>query len=219
MRKEPGLLDKVRSYFGGTPHRPRNIILHIHGGGFISQSSYFHQMYTRNWSNSLDTAIFSVDYRLAPNSPYPAPLDDCYQVYMWLSTYLHKVFDVPPQNIVVVGDSAGGNIIASLTGLLIKLQHPVPKGIVLVYPALSLNFNGYSPSLLSSLDDMLLPHTFLKMCLSCYVPEEVRAELDPFASPVRLSDNLLRKYPPCRMFVGNRDPMHDDCCRLTERLM
>jgi len=118
-----------------------------------------------------------------------------------------------------VGDSAGGNIIAALAGLLVKLHHPPPKGIVLVYPALSLTFNTYSPSLLNSLDDMLLSHTFLKMCMSCYVPEEVRAELDPFASPILFSDYILGGFPACRMFVGNRDPFHDDCCRLAERLM
>lgn len=154
------------------------MILHIHGGGFISQTSYVHQLYTRNWANNLNTAIFSVDYRLAPDFPYPAALDDCYQAYMWVLSYLHKVFgidysyiDFEPKNIVLVGDSAGGNIISSLTGLLIKLKQPVPKGIVMVYPALSLALNNYSPSLLTSLDDMMLPHTFLKMCLSSYVPE------------------------------------------------
>lgn len=131
----------------------------------------------------------------------------------------YSIADVPAQSVVLVGDSAGGNIIAALTGLLVKLSHPVPKGIVMVYPALSLTFSSYSPSLLNSLDDMLLPHTFLKMCLSCYVPEEIRAELDPFVSPIRFSDEILSKFPPCRMFVGNRDPFHDDCCRLAERLM
>jgi hormone-sensitive lipase len=83
--------------------------------------------------------------------------------------------DIHPQNIILVGDSAGGNIIASLTGLLIKLKYPTPKGIVLIYPTLNLTFSSYSPSVLSSLDDMILPHTFLKLCLSCYVPEECRA--------------------------------------------
>lgn len=83
--------------------------------------------------------------------------------------------DITPEDIVLVGDSAGGNIIASLTGLLIKLKQRLPSGIVLIYPTLNLTFNSYSPSILASLDDAILPHTYLKLCLSSYLPENRRA--------------------------------------------
>lgn len=94
MKNRPNFLQKIGSYmkFGSKPKTPESVILHIHGGGFISQSSYVHQLYTRNWANNLNTAIFSVDYRLAPDYQYPAALDDCYQAYMWMISYLHKVF-------------------------------------------------------------------------------------------------------------------------------
>jgi hormone-sensitive lipase len=60
---------------------------------------------------------------------------------------------------------------AALTTLLIKWNLPRPDGLVLVYPALNLNFNNYTPSLLSSLNDMILPHTFLKICLTAYLKD------------------------------------------------
>jgi len=69
----------------------------------------------------------------------------------------------------LVGDSAGGNLVAALTNLLISLKIRVPDGLVLVYPALNLNYYGYTPSLLNALNDMILPHTFLKICLKSYL--------------------------------------------------
>lgn len=75
-----------------------------------------------------------------------------------------------------MGDSAGGNLAAALTTLLIEWNLPKPDGLVLVYPALNLNINEYTPSLLHALNDMILPHTFLKICLRAYIKD---ASLDP----------------------------------------
>lgn len=57
---------------------PKAVIFHIHGGGFISMSSFIHQTYTRVWSNNLEVPIVSVDYRKAPEHPYPEGLKDCF---------------------------------------------------------------------------------------------------------------------------------------------
>jgi hormone-sensitive lipase len=56
---------------------PKELIFHIHGGGFISMSSFIHQAYTRIWAQNLDTPIISVDYGKAPDRPYPMGLYDC----------------------------------------------------------------------------------------------------------------------------------------------
>ena len=58
-----------------------NIIIHMHGGGFIASSSFTHQNYTRNWALTLDVPIFSIEYRLSPEHPFPAALDDVWQTY------------------------------------------------------------------------------------------------------------------------------------------
>lgn len=68
------------------------IIIHIHGGGFISTSSRNHEIYTRKWANSLKLPIFAIDYRLAPEHPYPAALDDCWQAYNWIINYAYDFF-------------------------------------------------------------------------------------------------------------------------------
>ena len=61
-------------------------IIHFHGGGFCSSSSGAHQNYTRIWAIEMGIPIFSVDYRLAPDYPYPHALNDCYQGYVWIVT-------------------------------------------------------------------------------------------------------------------------------------
>ena len=66
----------------------QKIIIHFHGGAFISQSSDVAQPYLRRWAKELKVPIFSIDYRLAPKNPYPDPINDCYQGYYWLVTQL-----------------------------------------------------------------------------------------------------------------------------------
>ena len=66
------------------------VIVHVHGGAFISQSSHNHESYLRRWAKELGIPFFSVDYRLAPKNPYPDPVNDCYQGYYWVMTQASK---------------------------------------------------------------------------------------------------------------------------------
>lgn len=70
------------------------LIIHIHGGGFISMSSRSHQTYTRKWANYLKIPIFSIDYRLAPEHPYPAAIEDCWQAYNWIIRNAYDMFGI-----------------------------------------------------------------------------------------------------------------------------
>ena len=65
-------------------------IIHFHGGGFICMDSANHQNYTRRWVNKLKVPVFSVDYRLAPKYPYPDPINDCFQAYVWILTQANE---------------------------------------------------------------------------------------------------------------------------------
>jgi len=128
---------------------------------------------------------------------------------------MKQLYEFEPLKIILVGDSAGGNLVASLTNLLISWNLRVPDGIVLCYPALNLNYYDYSPSLLTALNDMILPHTFLKICLKSYLKNpKYEPDRDYLISPVLAPPEVLKKYPATRIFVGSKDPFHDDCCRL-----
>jgi len=196
----------------------KELIIHIHGGGFVSMSSSSHQSYTRQWANILKKPVFSIDYRLAPEHPYPAALDDCWQAYNWILDHSHEVLGIRPENIIITGDSAGGNLALGVSALAVKCGIKVPDGIFLAYPALRLEVKAFSPSLMYALEDQLIPYTLLKLCISSYVPGNSNPALDPLLSPIHLSEELLRKLPAIRIMVGDADPLHDECWRFTDKL-
>ena len=106
---------------------------------------------------------------------------------MWTLYCYRQVYDAEPLKIILVGDSAGGNLVAALTNMLIKLKLRPPDGIVLIYPALNLSQNCYTPSLLTSLNDLILPHTFLNICLKAYLKEEINPN-NGYVSPIYASE-------------------------------
>jgi hormone-sensitive lipase len=97
-------------------------------------SAASHENYTRKWANALKVPLFSIDYRLAPENPYPKPLDDVFQAYMWIIKYSETVLNISIKNIILAGDSAGGNLVAALTYLLILEKAKLPTDIFLAYP-------------------------------------------------------------------------------------
>ena len=117
----------------------RAIIIHVHGGGFVSMSSSSHESYLRKWCNKLEVPVFSIDYRLAPEHPYPQPLDDVWQAYNWVVDNGADEFGIDINKIILVGDSAGGNLILSLTYLLIVNNKRLPDVMFLAYPGNNLN--------------------------------------------------------------------------------
>ncbi|EAR83697.2 hypothetical protein TTHERM_00827140 (macronuclear) [Tetrahymena thermophila SB210] len=197
------------------------LVIHIHGGGFVAMGTRSHQIYSRKWVNFLGVPIFSIDYSKAPEHPYPEGLDDCFQAYQWIVNNVSKYFNIIPNKIIVVGDSAGGNLTIALTQLCIKYNVRIPDGIVPIYPALSLNLKKFTPSYLISLDDQILPHMFLKMCLQAYVNKDdgFDASTDPFLSPTCVSDEIIKKFPPVRLQIGNKDPLHDESYRFLHKLI
>ncbi|CAK79677.1 unnamed protein product (macronuclear) [Paramecium tetraurelia] len=215
-------VDGFMSLFKSTKNKDLNfdkIVIHIHGGGFVAMSSRSHQTYTRKWANNMKVPIFSIDYKMAPDHPYPEGLDDCWQAYMFIITFIQKFFNIIPSKVVLVGDSAGGNLVAALTIQAIKAGVRVPDGILLAYPALSLNMKSFTPSFLVSLDDFLLHHTVLKLCLNSYVQKEFDSQVDPMLSPSMASDEILRQFPKTRIAVGTYDPLHDESFRLLQKLV
>lgn len=102
----------------GTP-----VVLWIHGGGYIMGSAAMDHEYCSYLAQDLQCQIFSVDYRLAPEHPYPIPLDDCYAAVEWLCSQ-------NPSSIVVVGSSAGGGLAAAL------VQRAVDNKITIAFQAL-----------------------------------------------------------------------------------
>mmetsp|Transcript_28093 Transcript_28093/g.27791 ORF Transcript_28093/g.27791 Transcript_28093/m.27791 type:complete len:420 (+) Transcript_28093:393-1652(+) len=202
------------------PKKANKLIFHIHGGGYISMSSASHQVYTRKWANILKIPVISIDYRLAPAHPYPEGLDDVWQAYNWVINHAEEEYGITPEKIIVTGDSAGGNFALALTYKCILSGIKVPDGLILSYPSLRLDKNFFTPSLLLSLDDFLIPHTLMKLIVENYLKDP---SLDPvndiFISPIAASDEMIKAMPPVRILVGDNDPLQDDCMRFAEKLL
>jgi hormone-sensitive lipase len=196
----------------------KKVIIHIHGGGFMSMSSASHQAYTRIWSTEVGVPVISIDYRLAPQHPYPAALDDVWQVWNWLVNQGEAQLGIKLSQYVIVGDSAGGNLALALTYKILKNNFEPPTGLLLAYPALNLDQNNFSPSLMFALEDLLVPHTFLKLCLESYMQSNEDPK-QPTISPLYIEEEILRSFPKVRTMVGGDDPLHDDCFRFTNRLI
>jgi len=195
------------------------IIIHIHGGGFVSMTSQTHRIYLNRWVKNLKLVHFSIDYRLAPQNRYPDALDDVWQSYLWIMNYSETVLGIKNKKVILVGDSAGGNLSLALSLRLIRAGLQPPHGCLLLYPALVIDSGATSPSSFASLDENILPTSLLRLCVKAYVGDgEFKTLEDPFISPLVASDELLEKLPPVRMVVGSKDPLHDDSFRFLARL-
>ncbi|KAK9473888.1 Alpha/Beta hydrolase protein [Dipodascopsis tothii] len=138
-------------FFDGTRAELRQqtrLVLSLPGGGFVSMSPADHEDELVHWAKRGRLPVLALDYKKAPEHPYPYSLDECFEAYVEIMRTNGQCIGlggtVPPQ-VCVVADSAGGNFAAGL--VLRVLTHdqpvPVPAGLVLAYPALDLNFTSW----------------------------------------------------------------------------
>ena len=215
MNKVNEFLDRKKSK---SIESADGIIIHVHGGGFVSGSSASHRSYLYRWAKTLNKVIFSIDYRLAPDFPYPAGLDDIWQAYNWIINYAEPLLGIKTDKIIMAGDSAGGNLAMAVTLRAIKMGIRVPDGCFLAYPALNMFPKNFSPSYWQSVEDMMLPCSLLNLCIAAYIPQEFVPLTDPFLSPRVASDELLKRLPPIRIATGKNDPLHDDNWKFLHRM-
>jgi acetyl esterase len=121
----------IRIYQGDG--RPNGLIVYLHGGGFCIGSIGLMDNVARELAHAADATVVSVEYRLAPEHPFPAGLDDCEQITRWALADTER-FDVSPTQVIVAGESAGGNLAAAVS-LRLRGTVDVPlAGQVLIYP-------------------------------------------------------------------------------------
>lgn len=126
---------RVRLYRpqGLTPRAP--VVFHIHGGGFLFGTAELGDARNRAWAKALGAVLVSIDYRLAPEHPYPAALDDCYAVLRWLHAD-GSGLGIDADRIAIRGESAGGGLTAALCLLARDRGGPKIAFQLLIYPML-----------------------------------------------------------------------------------
>ena len=120
---------------------PRSAILYLHGGGFVLGSAAMSDPMMRRYADDHDAVVAAVDYRLAPETPFPGPLEDGYAALEWLAG-TSTVLGIDPARIVVVGDSAGGGLAAAIALLARDSGGPRLAGQVLVFPMIDDRVGG-----------------------------------------------------------------------------
>lgn len=156
--------------------RSRALVVHIHGGGFVAQTSKSHEPYLKSWAQELGAPIISVDYSLAPEAPFPRALEECFFAYCWAVQHCHLLGSTG-ERICLAGDSAGGNLCLTVSLRAAAYGVRVPDGIMAAYPATMLQTTA-SPSRLLSLIDPLLPISVLSKCASAYANGEAEEQSD-----------------------------------------
>ena len=189
------------------PGAPRDrCLLYVHGGAWCMGSPKTHRGLVTDLAGRAGVRAVSVGYRLAPEHPYPAGLDDCVAAYAWL---LERRVD--PARIVVAGDSAGGNLAAALLLRLRDAGIPLPAGAVLLSPATDLALTGASHVSRASVDPFFANATPGSFIAGYVGSHDVR---DPYLSPLY---GDLRGLPPLLIHVGDHEVLLDDSVRLGER--
>ena len=195
--------------WGKPEHQEKNnkLIFHVHGGGFSIGAPQCDRYALSGLAARTGWNTISIDYRLAPEYKYPAPIEDCMKVYTAL---LEQGYSAG--NICFLGESAGGAIVLSLAAYCKKHGIPMPGAICSVSP--SVDFNFASKSL----------HTYAdrEMIVNCNVAEQVRDlyfgdqdPSDPVASPV-FSD--VSGWPPVYLYVATEEILFDESLRMYLKL-
>ena len=184
-------------------HMKKYVILYCHGGGYSTGSSLYGRTLTTRLASCTSMDVLSFDYRLAPEHPYPAAIEDAMKTWNHLMMYGYGARDV-----ILAGDSAGGNLALALTHRLKEEGRLLPRGIVLLSPWTDLTSSGKSHLAKEGIDPVLNA-AYLQEAIGNYLGEDYPPELlrEPAVSP--LFGNF-EGFPPTYIQVGDQEILQSD---------
>jgi monoterpene epsilon-lactone hydrolase len=186
--------------------RPNRHVLYLHGGGYVSGAPIYYRHFTWRIANVARAHVWALEYRLAPESPFPAALKDAVAAYNWLA-------DKPTASeLFIMGDSAGGGLVLSLLLRLRDAGIPLPYAAVAMSPWTDLALTGASLTENAASDPMLTAHdlpSLVRLYLASADPQ------NPYASPLY---GDMSGLPPVLIQVGSDEILRDDAVRVAEKL-
>ena len=192
----------------GTPPA----IVYLHGGGWVVGDLDTHDSCCRLLSLESRCVVIAVDYRLAPEHPFPAAVDDAVAAYRWVHTHSRDL-SIDPGRVGVMGDSAGGNLAAVVAQLMRDSDVPAPVAQCLIYPATDANM--CDPSHDTFAEGFFLTADSIRWYRSRYLPDP-ETWSSPLASPVLEAD--LSGLAPALVVTAGFDPLRDEGRRYADRL-
>lgn len=208
---------EARSYVPDEGSSPRPVVVYLHGGGWVSGSIDLYDGTCRIIAAEAGVVVLNVGYRLAPEHPYPVPLDDCDLALDWVGRVAPKLLGVDATRVAVVGSSAGGNLAAALA-LRARDRGEVDIALqVLIYPCLDARMSGESHRPDVNGRDYFVSAEQMRWYWEQYRGDGHGLDTDPYFSPLAAPD--LAGLPPAIVVTAEFDLLRDDGMRYHERLV
>lgn len=190
-------------HYRTTGQTPAPLLIYYHGGGWVIGDLESHDDVCRKLASQARCDVIAVDYRLAPEHPAPAAVDDCIAATKWIIANA-KSLGIDPTRVAIGGDSAGGNLSA------IVAMHSGEKPVfqLLVYPATDMRMGQQSHK--DNAQGYLLTADSMKWFIGHYLQGDEKKKLDPKVSPILSSDADLKKSPPTLVITAEFDPLRDE---------
>jgi acetyl esterase len=196
----------VRVYVPTTEPGPRPVLVYFHGGGWVIGDLESHDATVRALAAASGLTVVAVDYRLAPEHPFPAAVDDCLAAVCWVAEPSTAAeLDVDPARMAVGGDSAGGNL-AAVAAQQLRDTGPALRFQVLVYPATEMHFTH--PSIDENADGYFLTKADMMWFRGHYCAGEDWN--DARMSPLLATYEAVRGVAPALVITAEFDPLRDE---------
>ena len=186
--------------------RSEKVILYLHGGGYVTGSIEDHRMMCGLLANATGTKVLIPEYRLAPEHPFPAALDDALKVYQWLLDQGYS-----SANMIIAGDSAGGGLSIATVLALKEKSGSLPAAVVCLSPWADLALTGQSHTTKAKAEAILNKDVLHEWAL-CYTDESNLT--NPLVSPIH---GDFHGFPPLLIQVGSEEILLDDSTLLVEK--
>lgn len=196
----------ARLYRPTLDDAPLPLLVFIHGGGFGAGTLDSHDITCRYFATRGQVAVLSIDYRLAPEFPYPIPLDDSVAAYRWAREHAADL-TIDPSRMAIAGDSAGGNLTATTCLRLRDAGDEGPAFQMLFVPVTTAEPNGGgTASFATFAEGPYLTAEHIKYFTGAYLPSDDLIP-EPYVSPLLAKD--LSGLPPAHVAVAGFDPLRD----------
>lgn len=203
----PVVANGVRAEWLAAPAaRPDAAIMYLHGGGYCIGSLVSHRPHASRLSSLCGVRVLNVDYRLAPEAPFPAAVEDGVEAYRWL-----RGQGIAPEKIVIAGDSAGGGLTLSTLLALRDAGEPLPAAGVCISPWTDLALTGETMTTNDAVDPMCHRPSLQAMAAAYLGLTDPRT---PLASPLYADPTGL---PPLLIHVGTSETLLDDALRFSAK--